>query len=75
MKKKTSILAMEEDLLVDLTFHKVPASVIREFAQKIVVPYYRGNLNAVIQDLIGKALSEQDFVLSRITYLRNPEEA
>lgn len=75
MKKKTTILAMEEDLLVDLTFHNVPASMIKEFAQKIVMPYYRGNLNAAIQDLIGKALSEQDFVLSRITHVRNSEEA
>jgi hypothetical protein len=75
MKKKTAVLATEEDLLVDLTFHEVPASLITEFAEKLVRPYYNGNLNAAIQDLIQKALSEQDFVLSRITHIRNSVEA
>jgi hypothetical protein len=71
MKKKTAVLATETDLLVDLTFHNVPASLLAEFAEKIVWPYYSGNLNAAIQDLIQKALAEQDFVLSRVTHLRN----
>jgi tagatose-1,6-bisphosphate aldolase non-catalytic subunit AgaZ/GatZ len=75
MKKKTAVLATEEDLIVDLTFHGVPASLISEFAEKIVRPYYQGNLNAAIQDLIKKALSEQDFVLSHITHVRNSVEA
>lgn len=61
----------EEDLLIDLTFHKVPASLVAEFKEKIVDPYYSGNLNAAIQDLIYKALDEQDFVLSHITHIRN----
>ena len=74
MKKKLAVLATEEDLLVDLTFHGVPASLISEFAEKIVRPYYNGNLNAAIQDLIQKALSEQDFVLSHITHVRNAVE-
>jgi len=46
MKKKTAVLATEEDLIVDLTFHGVPALLISEFAEKIVRPYYQGNLNA-----------------------------
>jgi tagatose-1,6-bisphosphate aldolase non-catalytic subunit AgaZ/GatZ len=75
MKKKTAVLATEEDLIVDLTFHGVPASLISEFAEKIVRPYYNGNLNAAIQDLIKKALAEQDFVLSHITHVRNSVEA
>ena len=69
--KKTVVLASEEDLLVDLTFHEVSAMLISEFAEKIVRPYYSGNLNSAIQDLIHKALSEQDFVLSHITHVRN----
>jgi hypothetical protein len=73
MKKKTTVLTAEEDLLVDLTFHNVSASLIREFAQKIVIPYYHGNLNAAIQDLMGKTVSEQDFILSHITHIRNPK--
>jgi hypothetical protein len=34
MKKETQMLALEEDLLVDLTFHSVPASLLSEFAEK-----------------------------------------
>jgi hypothetical protein len=67
----TAVVATEEDLLVDLTFHKVPASLLAEFAEKIVRPYYGGNLNAAIQDLIHKTLAEQDFVLSHITHIKN----
>jgi hypothetical protein len=44
--KKTVVLATEKDLLVDLTFHDVPASLLTEFAEKIVRPYYNGNMNA-----------------------------
>jgi tagatose-1,6-bisphosphate aldolase non-catalytic subunit AgaZ/GatZ len=72
IKKKTALLAAQEDLLVDLTLHSVPASLITEFAEKIVRPYYGGNLNATIQDLIIKALSEQEFVHSRVTHIKNP---
>lgn len=71
MKKKTLQLATPEDLKVDLTLHAVPASLIAEFAEKIVRPYYKDNLNTAIQDLIGKALSEQEFIHSHITHVRN----
>jgi len=71
MKKKTAVLATQDDLLVDLTFHSVPASLLMEFAEKIVKPHYQGNMNAAIQDLIIKAVAEQDFVLSHITHVRN----
>ena len=72
MEKKTALIATQEDLSIDLTLHDVPASVITEFAEKIVRPYYRGNLNAAIQDLISKALSEQEFIHAHITHIRNP---
>lgn len=71
MKRKAAFLATESDLLVDLTFHNVPASLLLEFAEKIVTPYYAGNLNVAIQDLMHKALSEQDFILAHITHTRN----
>jgi hypothetical protein len=73
MKKKTQILATEDDLLLDLTFHSVPASLLSEFAEKIVKPYYRGNLNAAIQDLLHKTIADHDFVLSHITHIKNAE--
>ena len=73
MKKKTQLLALEDDLLVDLTFHSVPVSLLSEFAEKIVRPYYNGNMNAAIQDLLHKALREQDFIQSYITNIRSGE--
>jgi hypothetical protein len=73
MKKKLAVLATEDDLLVDLTFHSVPASLLTEFAEKIVRPYFRGNINAAIQDLLHKTLAEQDFLLSHITHVRSVE--
>jgi hypothetical protein len=71
---KTQFVKTEDDLLVDLTLNQVPASLLSEFAEKIVHPYYKGNLNAAIQDLLHKALAEQDFVLSHITHFRNLEK-
>ena len=73
MKKKTQVLALENDLLVDLTFHSVPASLLSEFAEKIVRPYYKGNMNAAIQDLIHKTIAEQEFIQSHITHVRSDE--
>jgi alanine-alpha-ketoisovalerate/valine-pyruvate aminotransferase len=70
MKSKTMLLTTEEDLLVDLTFHNVSASLVANFAEQIVKPYYNGNFNAAIQDLIHKALTEQDFLLSHITHIK-----
>jgi len=75
MRKKTELLTQEteDELLVDLTFHSVPASLIAEFAEKIVRPYYGGNTNAAVQDLLHKAIIEQDFLLAHITHVRNTE--
>ncbi len=75
MKKKIAILVTEDYLLLDLEFHNVPSSLLIEFSEKIVRPYYRGSLTAAIQDLLQKALSEQDMVLSHITHIRNSVEA
>ena len=70
MKKKNVVLTNEDDLVVDLTFHNVPASLLKEFNEKIVKPYYHGNINCAVQDLLHKALAEEDFVLSHITHIR-----
>jgi hypothetical protein len=70
MIRKTATLT-ENDLPVDLTLHKVSASLLTEFAEKIVRPYYEGNMNAAVQDLLIKALAEQDFVFRRIAQIRD----
>jgi len=75
MKKKPQVLAVEDEMLVDLTFHSVKASLLFEFIEKIVKPYFGDNLNAAIQDLIHKALAEQEFVHSHITHLRSNMES
>lgn len=72
VKKKSALLAAQEDLQVDLTLHGVSASLVGEFAEKIVRPYYNGSLNAAIQDLMGKALSEQEFIHAHITHIKGP---
>lgn len=71
MKKKTPSSVLQEGILVDLTLHGVPSSILTEFAKKIAQPYYQGNLNAAIQDLMQKTLVEQDLVLSHITHVRD----
>jgi hypothetical protein len=69
MRRKVSTLtenATEDDLVVDLTFHDVPAGLLMEFAEKIVRPYYAGNLNQALKDLIEKAIGEQEFLNSHL---------
>ena len=72
MKKETQVLAAE-DFHVDLTLHNVPASLLSKFAEKIVHPYYQRSLKAAVQNLLNKAIAEQDFVHSHITHIRNAE--
>jgi hypothetical protein len=69
MKRKQGTLtenATEDDLLVDLTFHGVSAALLTEFAQKIVRPYYHGNLNQALKDLMEKAITEQQLLQNHI---------
>ena len=75
MRKKNLSLAVENDFAVDLTLHQVPSSLLSEFEEKVVRPYFGGNLNQAIQDLLRKALAEQDFVFSHITEIRESVEA
>jgi hypothetical protein len=74
MKKRTANTMFQNGFLVDLTFHNVPAPLLTEFSEKIVKLYYKGNMNSAIQDLIQKALAEQEFVHSRITHIRNSDD-
>ena len=67
--RKQAVLA-EEDFVVNLTLHNFPASLLKEFAENIVSPYYDGNSNAALQDLVEKALTEQEFIHSHITMIR-----
>jgi alanine-alpha-ketoisovalerate/valine-pyruvate aminotransferase len=70
MKKKVAVLATEDDLSVDLTLHDLSAALITEFAEKIVRPYYSGNMSNAVKDLMRKAIGEEQFVLSRVKLLK-----
>ncbi len=54
--------ATEEDLLVSLTFHNFSAGMLKEFAQKIVKPYFHGNINEAVRSLMQKAIDEETLV-------------
>jgi len=70
MKKKVAVLATEDDLSVDLTLHDLSAALITEFAEKIVRPYYSGNMSNAVKDLMRKAIGEEQFVLSRMKLIK-----
>ena len=52
-------IATEEELLVSLTFHNFSAKMLKEFAQKIVKPYFGGNMNQAVRSLMEKAITEE----------------
>jgi hypothetical protein len=59
-------IATEEDLLVSLTFHNFSAEMLKEFAQKIVKPYFNGNMNQAVRSLMEKAIQEEMIVCRSI---------
>jgi hypothetical protein len=52
----------EEELLVSLTFHNFSAEMLKEFALKIVKPYFNGNMNQAVRSLMEKAIEEETIV-------------
>jgi alanine-alpha-ketoisovalerate/valine-pyruvate aminotransferase len=64
--KKTAVITFENDLSVDLTLHDFSATLLAEFAEKIVRPYYSSNMNTAVKDLMQKAVKEETFVLNRV---------
>lgn len=54
--------ATEEDLLVSLTFRNFSAEMLKEFALKIVMPYFHCNMNKAVQSLMEKAINEETMV-------------
>jgi hypothetical protein len=49
----------EKDLLVELTLHNMSAGMLKEFALKIVKPYFGDNMNKAIRSLMEKAVEEK----------------
>jgi hypothetical protein len=52
----------KENLHVSLTLHNFSAEMLKEFAQKIVLPYFHGNVNQAIRSLMEKAITEETMV-------------
>jgi hypothetical protein len=75
MKKKVAVLATEDDLSVDLTLHDFSATLLTEFAEKIVRPYYSGNMSDAVKDLVQKAIGEEEFVLSHVKLVRRGDNS
>jgi hypothetical protein len=55
---------VEADLLVELTISNIPSNLLLDFLQKIVKPYYSGSLCRATEDLMQKAIAEQEFVFA-----------
>jgi hypothetical protein len=54
--------ATEEELLVSLTFHNFSVEMLKEFALKIVKPYFNGNMNQAVRSLMEKAIEDETIV-------------
>jgi hypothetical protein len=52
----------EKDLRVELTLHNMSAGMLKEFALKIVKPYFGGNINQAFRSLMEKAVEEEKIV-------------
>jgi hypothetical protein len=75
MKKKAAVLAIENDLSVDLTLHDFSAILLAEFAKKIVRPYYSGNMSDAVKDLMQKAIGEEKFVFSHVKLVKSDKNS
>ena len=49
-------------LNVDLTLHDFDASLLSEFVEKIVKPYYKGDTAKAVAAFMHRALVEENFV-------------
>jgi len=52
----------DDEMFVSLTIYDVPASLLREFGEKIVRPNYPGGVSEAIKDLIQKAILEHELI-------------
>jgi alanine-alpha-ketoisovalerate/valine-pyruvate aminotransferase len=63
---KATVLTTDAYLSVDFTLHDFSATLLTEFAEKIVRPYYSGNIHNAVKDLMRKAIREEQLVLSHV---------
>jgi metal-responsive CopG/Arc/MetJ family transcriptional regulator len=51
---------LDDEMFVDLTIFDVPASLLKEFGEKIIRSSYPSGVSEAIKDLIRKAVLEYD---------------
>jgi metal-responsive CopG/Arc/MetJ family transcriptional regulator len=51
---------LDNEMFVDVTIYDVPASLLREFGEKIIWSSYPSGVSEAIKDLIRKAILEYD---------------
>ena len=56
---QTEITTENDEFLISLTLHNFSTEMIKEFARKIVRPYFGGNLNQAIRTLMENAINEE----------------
>jgi hypothetical protein len=56
----------EPDLLVSLSFHNMPADLLRDFASLVVKPYFKGNVNEAIRQLMTRAVADEELLQARV---------
>lgn len=56
-----------DDLLVSLTIYNVPESLLRQFSQNVIKPYYPGGVSDAIKDLMQKAVNEKQQAVTQTT--------
>jgi len=50
---------MNQVRYVDITIYDIPASLINEFSEKVIKPYYSGGISQAIKDLMKKAVEKE----------------
>jgi len=48
-----------DDMYVTMTIPRVPAFLVKEFAEKVAKPYYTGGISEAIKDLMWQAVQTQ----------------
>lgn len=50
---------MNQIRYVNITIYDIPASLLSEFSDRIVKPYYPGGISQAIKDLMNKAIEKE----------------
>jgi hypothetical protein len=61
---KKSIILTKKDMLIDFTLHQFSVSLLSQFTKKIVNPYYNGNFNQALRELIVNSIKEEEIFVT-----------